>query len=392
MSFVHPKKPRTMTMTDDGAVWTCRSRRQRRQRRYPLSLLLLLLLSMIMMVTTMYSVAANSVHDTDNNNDKTDKQDTCDNGTDAVDVCEQQQDYSSTTTTTTTTKTKRSDYNWNATSTQDHPCNIRRISRQQVLSDFGPNGIPPLYPEPLIIVNNSHVNEGFRARCQRHELRNHFPVDFNITLSSSNSFSAFRRTMTLREYIDKEIMLQDQETFPDQLSNETWYFFGESHSLPWREFLQPSLYGENKDDAASLLDYQLPPCVTCTNELVALSFGIGNRGSGVSFHEHGGAFSESVIGAKHWLLYPPGPEVPIGHDPDYSSRYWMEYVYPSLTPKTTTTTANDGEATATTLHECTVQEGEIIYIPKDWWHAIVNLDPYTVFVSSFLTEHGLDLL
>ncbi len=33
--------------------------------------------------------------------------------------------------------------------------------------------------------------------------------------------------------------------------------------------------------------------------------------------------------------------------------------------------------------ECTVHEGEIIYFPNLWHHATINLEKYTVFVSSF---------
>jgi hypothetical protein len=36
--------------------------------------------------------------------------------------------------------------------------------------------------------------------------------------------------------------------------------------------------------------------------------------------------------------------------------------------------------------ECTVSRGEMIYFPDHWHHATVNLEKYTVFVSSFTTE------
>jgi hypothetical protein len=37
--------------------------------------------------------------------------------------------------------------------------------------------------------------------------------------------------------------------------------------------------------------------------------------------------------------------------------------------------------------ECTINSGEMIYFPDGWHHATINLDRYTVFVSSFTTEH-----
>jgi hypothetical protein len=36
-----------------------------------------------------------------------------------------------------------------------------------------------------------------------------------------------------------------------------------------------------------------------------------------------------------------------------------------------------------------VNPSDIIYFPDRFWHATINLDPYTVFVSSFTTEHGV---
>jgi hypothetical protein len=37
--------------------------------------------------------------------------------------------------------------------------------------------------------------------------------------------------------------------------------------------------------------------------------------------------------------------------------------------------------------ECTIGEGEMIYFPDGWHHATINLEKYTVFVSSFTSEH-----
>ena len=67
------------------------------------------------------------------------------------------------------------------------------------------------------------------------------------------------------------------------LSNETWYLFGETYSPEWKLFLQ---------------HYELPFCEACLPDSVALSFGIGDCGSGVQWHVHGPGFSEAVIGKK----------------------------------------------------------------------------------------------
>ena len=100
-----------------------------------------------------------------------------------------------------------------------------------------------------------------------------------------------------------------------------------------------------------LRKYTLPPCQTCQYNNVALSFGIGNVGSGVQWHIHGPGFSEALVGRKHWILYPPSASSstkgntwkPVGFNKDQSSRQWMEYYYP-----------HESKASATPLlHECT---------------------------------------
>lgn len=39
------------------------------------------------------------------------------------------------------------------------------------------------------------------------------------------------------------------------------------------------------------------------------------------------------------------------------------------------------------LRPLPVNPGDFIYFPDRYWHATINLDPYTVFVSTFTTEH-----
>ena len=147
----------------------------------------------------------------------------------------------------------------------------------------------------------------------------------------------------------------------DIKSNETWYLFGETYSSEWKSLLR---------------HYQLPPCQACNDpndeSLVALSFGIGNSGSGVQWHVHGPGFSEAIHGRKHWVLY-PFQDRPDFH-PDQTSLNWMYYNYIQL------------HTTARPL-ECTLFPGDLLYFPDLFWHATINIDDYTAFVSTFTQEH-----
>jgi len=240
-----------------------------------------------------------------------------------------------------------------------HRCNIESVTIDSFYARFTKQGLPPLYPTPIIIklaFNNATIrNAKFRKMTSLEQIVTSLPQALKVTLSSSNSFSEHRRTIPLTQYLTE--ILDLVETTPDILSNETWYLFGETFSEEWSDLLS---------------NYELPMCHTCTNELTALSFGIGNRGSGVQWHIHGPGFSEALHGRKHWILYPPHLE-PKYH-PDYTSRYWMEHEYTALPQKDLP-------------YECTIYPGDIIYFPNLWWHATINLDPYTSFISSFTTEH-----
>merc|ERR1712070_526107 len=128
-------------------------------------------------------------------------------------------------------------------------------------------------------------------------------------------------------------------------SNETFYLFGTHHGDAWASFLAPYMYppcdtcldegesemwydDQNKNDIEKRLKnddndiendqdgqqlegraYEIEKTnnknVRIGNDNVALSFGIGRKYSGVSFHLHGPGYSEVLHGQKRWYLYDP---------------------------------------------------------------------------------------
>eukprot|EP00584_Thalassiosira_punctigera_P006367 CAMPEP_0172532316 /NCGR_PEP_ID=MMETSP1067-20121228/5416_1 /TAXON_ID=265564 ORGANISM="Thalassiosira punctigera, Strain Tpunct2005C2" /NCGR_SAMPLE_ID=MMETSP1067 /ASSEMBLY_ACC=CAM_ASM_000444 /LENGTH=386 /DNA_ID=CAMNT_0013316821 /DNA_START=72 /DNA_END=1232 /DNA_ORIENTATION=- len=315
-------------------------------------------------------------------------------------------------------QTKSPDFNgkkwkWDPTS-KSHPCNIRRISHTELLRRYGEGGVPNLYPYPLVIYaddngGNDNGKSKFVNLTTLDNLPSNFPPNFHVTLTGSDSLSSHRRTVPLTQYL-REVLAANGgsgETLPNQLGNETWYLFGETFSEEWAEFLER---------------YELPTCQSCTplhreQNKIALSFGVGNIGSGVQWHLHGPGFSETIHGRKHWVLYPPEdrPE----YDLDYASRHWMENTYPALEDwgdedlrmekknheeflrSWNERTASNRRRAVGQMSgeeaergpsskkpwECTINRGEMIYFPDQWHHATINLEKYTVFVSSFTTEH-----
>lgn len=173
-------------------------------------------------------------------------------------------------------------HEWNWDPYSHHPCNIQRITHTELIRRFGALGVPNLYPYPLVIVpdggsNKKARNEHFANLTTQEHLPLNFPTEFNVTLTGSDSLSSHRRTIPLKQYLYEITNINGGETHPDQLGNQTWYLFGETHSGEWANFLR---------------QYNLPPCHSCTQmhyhqSLIALSFGIGNVGSGVQWHLHG---------------------------------------------------------------------------------------------------------
>jgi len=312
---------------------------------------------------------------------------------------------------------RKQKWKWDPTS-KSHPCNIHRISHSELFHLFGEKGVPNLYPYPLVIYpdgdgSSDNAKEKFANLTTLESLPLNFPPNFHVTLTGSDSLSSHRRTIPLTQYLNEVLTANNNrgETLPNQLGNETWYLFGETFTEEWTAFLQ---------------NYQLPPCQSCTplhriQSKIALSFGIGNIGSGVQWHLHGPGFSETIHGRKHWVMYPPvdRPE----YDLDYASRHWMENTYPTLENWTENdllmekrnhedffrqwngrkSSMNNGRKDADEGSdgdsavkrgpslkkpwECTINRGEMIYFPDQWHHATINLEKYTVFVSSFTTEH-----
>lgn len=130
--------------------------------------------------------------------------------------------------------------------------------------------------------------------------------------------------------------------------------FGDTHGPDWDAFL--------RHFAVPRLPY---------SETSALSFGLGKRLSGVPMHTHGAVYADLQHGRKRWFMYPPGTQVEF--DPNASQLQWLNAVYPTLPSERAPL-------------ECTCLPGETLYIPSQWWHATLNLDPWTVFVSSFILE------
>ena len=232
----------------------------------------------------------------------------------------------------------------------DRPaCGLRRVPISTALSWRRPP------PEPVVLAP-FHANSELRIRTARAALlRDH--GDARVHLTSSNSFSEGAVEASLAEYL--------AATPSGGRANESYYLFGPPTDARL---------------AALVAAYEFPKCggAWCAPSNLAASFGVAGRDSGVSYHTHGSGFGEVLHGRKRWLLYSPSAAPPPGHDPDVSTAAWVRDVLPTLPPH------------RRPRHDCVLGPGEVLYFPPSWWHATLNEDAHTVFVSSFASDQARD--
>ena len=230
---------------------------------------------------------------------------------------------------------------------------------------------------PVVIRNATfHSSADYRARTTIPALVESVG-EASVTLSSANAFSYGRRKMSVEQYLSEALGPDARAAWAadaDGMAANLFYWFGEHgeelkaliSGYPLPRYARPGAL-LSFAAVASSGSAAVPPSAAPTDAPPALSFGVGPDGSGVPFHFHNDGFSEVMHGAKRWLLYPSAPPQ---FDPDQTSVRWLRDVYPRLSER---------EAPM----ECVIEPGDLLYFPKDWYHAIVNLGT-TVFMSTFL--------
>jgi hypothetical protein len=96
---------------------------------------------------------------------------------------------------------------------------------------------------------------------------------------------------------------------------------------------------------------------------------VGGIGSGVQFHKHSDGWHVLVHGSKRWFLSEqkklPLPSFPPSR---LATKHYAEQILPRL-PE------------ADRPIECVQEPGSLIYVPEGWYHATLNLDPFTVGIA-----------
>merc|ERR1711924_316872 len=99
-------------------------------------------------------------------------------------------------------------------------------------------------------------------------------------------------------------------------------------------------------------DYSLPAWVQRITPLVT-EFALGPPMSGANMHFHGAALSALVHGRKRWGLLPPAS----AYFSTKPGREWFD----------------SHDATKPFVRHCVQRAGDLIFIPRNWGHAVINL-------------------
>lgn len=99
-----------------------------------------------------------------------------------------------------------------------------------------------------------------------------------------------------------------------------------------------------------------------------LGLGVAGKGGGLPFHRHNEVVNETMHGSKRWFVSQQRPK----HvSPTQTQQQWLENALPKLT---------DSEKAL--IWTGVVNEGEAVYVPEGFYHAVMNESNVAVTVSS----------
>eukprot|EP00581_Thalassiosira_minuscula_P008321 CAMPEP_0183703902 /NCGR_PEP_ID=MMETSP0737-20130205/1453_1 /TAXON_ID=385413 /ORGANISM="Thalassiosira miniscula, Strain CCMP1093" /LENGTH=453 /DNA_ID=CAMNT_0025930705 /DNA_START=18 /DNA_END=1379 /DNA_ORIENTATION=- len=122
-----------------------------------------------------------------------------------------------------------------------------------------------------------------------------------------------------------------------------------------------------------------------------LAISIGADLQGLTFHSHGEAWNTVVFGKKRWILWDPTRKENsverqqrlvrdfTTDDPDHLNGYeWIRTLYPNS--ERFQEIRNHG-------HDCIQHAGQLMFVPRDWLHMVVNIGDTVSVISE--VGHGI---
>ncbi|CAM9208588.1 unnamed protein product, partial [Phaeothamnion confervicola] len=113
---------------------------------------------------------------------------------------------------------------------------------------------------------------------------------------------------------------------------------------------------------------------------------IGGRRSGSSFHvdpNGTSAFNVIISGSKKWVLFPPGATPPGVH----ASVDGLDLATPVSVVEWFNEFYEQAAAAPVPPVEAVVRAGEAMFVPRGWWHCVLNLDMPTLAITHNFCSH-----
>ncbi|CAN8075518.1 unnamed protein product [Agarophyton chilense] len=174
----------------------------------------------------------------------------------------------------------------------------------------------------------------------------------NVTVGAvpyADAFNLTTRRMTLVEYYDT--IYKESATAPS-------YVFNKNSDICRTAY----------DALSALINDSFPLQLIVppdqTGGLDGIHFFLGNEQSGAPFHVHADALNAAVYGTKQWYIFTPATTI-------YSRKTISEWVrdrLPSLPEEKRPL-------------QCMQRAGDVVYVPLDWGHAVLNVEHDTFGVA-----------
>lgn len=215
-------------------------------------------------------------------------------------------------------------------------CTIQRVHESDL-------SVTQFYTEfwgqrPVVIIRDPTKNSQLRAKCTKALLRQRGNASVEITSLGSYAFQHAQMT-TLRDFIHHL-----PTASADTLAKDAHFSFKSALGLE-EDYHHVVAISTGQGKHFQAYSFQLA---------------VGGNGTGLAFHSHFDATSESLHGKKRWFLAPP--YAPPVFNPRHTSAHWLQHVYPTL-----------DASSKSQLDECVVKPGELLYIPRWWFHSTLAI-------------------
>jgi hypothetical protein len=116
---------------------------------------------------------------------------------------------------------------------------------------------------------------------------------------------------------------------------------------------------------------------------------MGPKRSGSAFHMDPNAthaWNATIVGKKRWIFYPPGVTPP----GVFPSKGGDSVVMPISIGEWLLNYYNQQHVLNRTAFECTVEPGDVVFVPHGWWHAVFNLSEVNIAIThNYVSQSNL---